>query len=86
MIIEYLSPASFFSIKSTISSNAPLVPEPSSLDTTMMVASSPPTSFQLVISPVNILVTVFLSKAFTWFEGCVTTAMPSNANTYSVKP
>ena len=38
----------------TISSNAPLVPEPSSLDTTTIGASFPPTSFQLVIFPVYI--------------------------------
>ena len=57
--------------------------EPSSLDTTTISASFPPTSFQLVILPVYISFTWSNVKSFTLFAEFVITAIPSIAIWYS---
>ena len=51
--------------KPTFSWNPSRVPEPSSLDTTTIGASLPPTSFQLVIFPVYMSFTCSSVKSFT---------------------
>ena len=69
-----------------ISSNAPRVPEPASRPNTAMAPSGPPTSLQLVISPVKIWAICSVVRSVTVFSGLMTTATPSRAMTFSTAP
>ena len=69
-----------------ISSKALRVPEAESRPNTAISASSPPTSLQLVISPVKILAICSVVSSVTGLAGLTTTATPSLAMTFSTAP
>ena len=69
-----------------ISSKALRVPEAASRPNTAISASLPPSSDQLVISPVKILAICSLVSSATGFSGFTTTATPSLAMTFATAP
>ena len=64
VVLSIFSPASFFSSMPNSSINAPLVPEPSSRETTVIVPSAaPPCALSLLPQPANIPTATVIAKA-----------------------
>src|SRR5699024_7041097 len=70
----------------TILSKPSLVPLPASRPTRTTGASGPPTSLQLVISPVASALMLSRVRSVTVLSGCTTMAIPSSANVVATRP